>query len=72
MTDNSKNRSYVPLLLILLFLLMAGSAAFYFLYLKKPHLVYIELPHPLPLSQGDSRQLTAVGISLFLPRQGQH
>jgi len=62
MTDNSKNRSYVPLLLILLFLLVAGSAALYFLYLKKPHLVYIELPHPLPLSQGDSRQLTAVGI----------
>jgi len=62
MTNNSNNRSYVPLLLILLFLLIAGFTAFYFLYLKTPHLVYIELPHPLPLSQGDSRQLTAIGI----------
>ncbi|MBW1892805.1 MAG: Ig-like domain-containing protein [Deltaproteobacteria bacterium] len=60
--SNSKNRSYIPILLILFFLLIAGFTAIYFLYLKKPHLVYIELPHPLPLSQGDSRQLTAIGI----------
>ncbi len=60
--SNSKNRSYIPILLILFFLLIAGFTVIYFLYLKKPHLVYIELPHPLPLSQGDSRQLTAIGI----------
>lgn len=64
MTNNSesKNRSYIPLLIILLLLLLIGCVTIYFLFLKKPNLVYIELPHPLPLSQGDSRQLSVIGI----------
>jgi hypothetical protein len=55
-----KNSTLTPLLVVLLLTFIAAVGV-YFLFFMKPHLVSLDIHHPLPVPYGGSRQLTATG-----------
>jgi trimeric autotransporter adhesin len=60
-SSQPKNNSTTTILLTAILICFTGFAVYYFGVLKKTRLISIEISHPLPMEQGKTRQLTAIG-----------